>query len=278
MFIWNRKIVSIALIGASLVIPLKAYAVHVKIVSGLVGGQDSNSKKLLSLSPDAASQIASHDLLALLKPTGKFTFDNSRNVEGMTFVTPPYQTFYGRICRQDRVTLRYQFENRYDGTGKWLDFQSQPVGVEAQPTFHIERLPVPGFAPGASYPGTICDSNHPDATATWFSAPNAADAVRAANMFRMAEDEVKAGRLTPRPCDPHHGETCREWMLSLDDPSKINSIGLCASSTSDSACYVISFDDVDITISGTVSKAEPMGITPAAITSVRVDTVETISE
>lgn len=278
MFIWNRHLVAAALLGASLVTPLEAHAEHVKMVSGLVGGQDSESKELLKLSPNAANQTATRDLLSVLKPTGKFTLDNGRNVEAMTFVTLPYQAFYPYVCREDRLTLQYQIEGQHDAAGKWLGDHRQPVGVETQQTYHIEQLPVPGFVPGSSYPAPICDANHPGAAATWFVAPNATDAIRAANMFRMAEDKVKNARLKPGPCDKHGTDTCREWLLSLDDPSKIKSIEPCATKKDDDACYVILFDDVDITITGTIPRTEPEPVTPTVITSVRVDAVTTISE
>jgi hypothetical protein len=258
--------------------PLEAHAEHVKIVSGLAGGQDNKSKELLALSPDAANRTATHDLLSVLRPTGKFTLDNSQNVEGMTFVTPPYQTFYVYVCREDRITLRYQTEGRFNAGGTWLDYQRQPVGVDAQQTYHISQLPVPGFVRGSSYPATVCDARHPGTTAAWFTAPNAIDAVRAANMFRMAEDEVKIERLIPGPCDRHGADTCREWVLSLDDPSRIKSIAPCATKNSDEACYVISFDDVDITITGTIPRTELIPVTPTSIGAIRVDTVITISE
>ena len=278
VYLWNRHLVAAALFGAALITPFDAQAEHTKVVSGLIGGQDRKSKELLSLSPDAANRTAIHDLLSVLKPAGKFTLDNSRNVEGMIFVTPPYQTFAGKICREDRIALQYRIVGQYDAMGAWLNDQRQPVGVEAQQTYHIEQLPIPGFVPGASYAGAICDANHPGTAATWFTAPSAIDAIRAANLFRMAEDEVKAGRLTPRPCDPHGTEPCRDWVLSLDDPSKIKSIEPCATNGGGDACYTISFDAVDLTITGTILRSKFEPVTPTAITSIRVDTVTTISE
>jgi hypothetical protein len=277
MFISNRHVVAAALFGASLFAQFGAHAAHVRIVSGLSGGQDSKSKQLLALSPAAANQVATRDLLSVLKPSGKFTLDNGRNVEGMTFVTPPYQTNYRYVCREDRVTLQYKLEDRFDKAGTWLDNQRQPVGVEAQQVYHIEQLPVPGFIPGSSYRATVCDVRHPGAAAPWFAAPSVTDAIRAANMFRMAEDKVKAGRLTPGPCDSHGTDTCRQWVLSLDDPSKIKSVEPCATRRND-ACYIISFDAVDITVTGKIPRSEPEPITPTAITSIRADTVVTISE
>lgn len=275
---WNSSVLAACLLGASLVMPFDVQAGKLKVVSGLIGAQDSKSKQLSALSPAGADQVATQDLLSILKPVGKFTLDNSRNVEGMMFVTQPYGTTYRYVCRQDRVTLRYQYQDRFDATGKWLDNERRSVGVVAQATFHIAQLPVPGFAPGASYPTTICDSLHPGTSAKWIAAPRDIDAIRAANMFRMTEDEVKAGRLKPVTCDSHGAITCRQWLLSLDDPSKIESVEPCAAGGGDSACYVVSFDKVDVTIVGKISRNDMEAITPAAITSVRLDDVVTVSE
>ena len=277
MSIWNRRVVAVALFGSALFTRFDAQAEHVRVVSGLMGGQDSKSKELLKLSPAQADQVATRDLLSILKPTGKFTLDNSRNVESMTFITLPYQSDYPYVCREDRVTLQYQIEAQFDSAGGWLGDQRQPVGVETEQSYHIEKLPVPGFIPGSSYPEPVCDARQPDAAATWFAAPSAIDAVRAANMFRMAEDEVKAGRLKPGPCDSHGTDTCRQWVLSLDNVSKIRSVAPCATGQ-EGACYVISFDGVDITVAGTIPKAVRESITPTSITSVRADAVVTIME
>jgi hypothetical protein len=97
-------------------------------------------------------------------------------------------------------------------------------------------------------------------------------------MFRMAEDDVNAGRLEPGPCDPHEALNCRQWLLSLDDPSKINSVEPCTTNSSAGACYVLSFDSIDVTITGKISRDDAEAITPAAITSIRVDNVITVSE
>lgn len=274
---WNSSALAAFLLGVSLIMSFEVQAGTLRIVSGLIGAQDSKSKQLLALSPVEADQVATQDLLSILKPVGKFTLDNSRNVEGMTFVTQPYGTTYRYVCRQDRVTLRYQYQDRFDATGKRQN-DRRPVGVEAQATFHIEQLPVPGFVPGTSYPTTICDSLHPGASARWIAASRDTDVVLAANMFRMAEDVVKAGRLMPGPCDRHGATTCRQWLLSLDDPSKIESVEPCATGHGGSACYVVSFGTVDVTIIGRISPNDMEGITPAAITSVRVDDVMTLSE
>jgi len=278
MMVLERRAASAALSSALLLVPVAAEATKIKTVSGLSGAQDSRSRDMLTSSPEAGDRMGRRDLLSILQSPGKLMLDNSRNVEGMAFVTQPYWTGYRYVCREDRVTLRYQLQDRFDGAGAWLSDERQPVGVEAQPIYHIAQLPVPGFAPdGTSHPVTECDARQPGAGAAWFAAPSDMEAVRAANMFRMAEDEVKAGRLTPGPCDPYEMGTCRQWFLSLDDPSKIQSVESCAPGTGDDACYVISFDSVDVTITGTIPRKAWEPITPSAITSIRVDTVLTFS-
>jgi hypothetical protein len=273
---WTGGLAAAVLSGIALLTPIAAQAEHTRIVSGLAGAQDDTSKALLALPPAAASDTATRDLLSVLKPTGTFLRDNSNDVDGMTFVTPAYQTIYAYVCRQDRVTLRYTLDSRYDAAGKWLAYERKPVGVDAQQTFHIEQLPVPGFVPGTSFTLPICDASHPGAAAAWFQAPSARDAVRAANLFRMAEDKAKARDLTPDYCDKHGTQTCRDRLLSLDDPAKIERVEPCAGAHAN-ACYVISFDDADVTVEGTIPKDEMEPVTPTAITSVRVDDVITIS-
>jgi len=267
-----------SLLGASILISFEVQAEKTRYVSGLIGAQDAESRKLLALSPTEADRVATQHLLSIIKPAGKFRQDNSRNVDGMTFVTQPYSTTYPYVCRQDRVTLRYQYQGRFDAAGKWLGEARQPVGIDAQATFHISQLPVPGFIPGTSYVMPACNALHPDASARWIAAPSDADVIRAANMFRMAEDEVSAGRLTPGPCDAHGTLNCRQWVLSLDDPSKINSVEPCANGSDGSVCYVVSFASIDVTIIGKISRDDAEAITPAAITSIRVDNVVTVME
>jgi len=274
----NLRVAAVALLATSLCTPFEAHATKLKIISGLQGAQDGKSKELLALSPTAASQVATQDLLLVLKPTGKFNVDNSGNVEGMRFVTPPYWTTYPYVCRQDRVTLRYELEDKHDAAGKWTGFEARPVGVEAQATYHIEQLPIPGFVPGTSYPMTKCDAQHPDASATWFVAPSDRQAVLAANLFRMAVEDVKAERITPKPCDPQQTATCRQWLLAQDGLPKFDSVEPCETQPRDGVCYVVSFDNIDVTITGKISRDDMEAITPAAITSIRVDNVTVVME
>lgn len=282
MGMWNRNFFIAFLFGTVFFTSSVAHAQKFNIVSGLRGVQDTKSKELTVLSPVEAKQVAVDDLLSILQPTGAFILDNSRNVTGMIFITEPYETVYRYVCRRDHVTLRYQSKARYDEDGAWLDRERQPVGVEGQPVFHIEQLPVPGITsrkPGASYryKSTICDANHPGPAAAWFAAPSATDAARAANMFRIATDEIKAKRLTPTSCDSARGEACSQLILSLNDPSKLRSVEPCAPSWGDDACYVLSFGDIEVTITGIVPRNSSEPITPTVIESIRADTVITVS-
>jgi hypothetical protein len=157
--------------------------------------------------------------------------------------------------------------------------QRQPVGVEAQPLFYIAHLPVQEWTIGHNRTPT-CDARRASDSASWFAADSAADALRAANMFRMAEDEVRAGRLSPAPCEGGGAAHCRQWVLSLDDdPSKITGVEACPATGRDGACYVLSFGSgEELTIAGTIpGGAWPAHITPTSITSIQVDLVMTLS-
>ncbi|HEY3639019.1 MAG TPA: hypothetical protein VGK90_12795, partial [Rhizomicrobium sp.] len=273
MMTWKHRLLLAVLLVVSSLVPFAAEAIKVHVIPGLIGAQDSKSKELLALDPAAAEGAATRDLLSVLKPADKFTTDMSQNVEGMVFTTVPYQTLYPYVCRADRVMLRYNWAGQYDAAGKWLDNARQPTGVEAQPIYHVEQSAVPEFKPGIAYPAPVCDQRHPVADAAWFAAPSDRDAVRSANMFRMAEDEVKSGQLVPGPCDRHGSDTCRQWILSMDDPAKILSVALCEPAISDDACYVFSFDAIDITISGTIPGRSFESIVPTTIKSIRAETV-----
>jgi hypothetical protein len=76
MKIWERRAVATALILTLLLTPIVADTFKLKLVSSLVGGQDSKSKELLSLSPDAADRDGRRDLLLVLQSSGKFMLIN----------------------------------------------------------------------------------------------------------------------------------------------------------------------------------------------------------
>jgi hypothetical protein len=76
MKIWERRAVATTLILTLLLTPIVADTFKLKLVSSLVGGQDSKSKELLSLSPDAADRDGRRDLLLVLQSSGKFMLIN----------------------------------------------------------------------------------------------------------------------------------------------------------------------------------------------------------
>ncbi len=278
MLIWNRAAALTMVFASILLPPLAAAAFRLQIVSGLVGGQDARSKELMALSPEEADRVARRDLLSVLRPAGKFTPDNGRNVTGMTFLTAPYlEDTFPTICRRDRVTLVYGEAAQYDREGKWARDERQPEGVEAQALFHVDQLPVPEKAWGQEPPR--CDATHPDEGASWFAAPSLSDAMRAMNMLRMAEDQVRAGSLAPASCDGPTAD-CHQRVLSLDDPSKVVAVDPCPTAAPEDACYVLSFaSHEELTIVATFPGwAMPTHIGPTAIKFIRVDDVVTISE
>jgi len=97
----NQWTPSAVLLIALVLSPVAAEAEKVKNVSGLSGVQDGDSKQMLSLSPEAMDQVGRRDLLSVLKSPGKLILDNSRNVEGVTFTTQPYEIGYPYVCRGD---------------------------------------------------------------------------------------------------------------------------------------------------------------------------------
>ena len=199
----------------------------------IFGATDATSRRLAALPPQAADRVARRDLLSTLQPADRFKLEPPGhrgwgNVESTTFTTWPYSTEYPYVCREDRITLGYRLGSRYSSSGAYVANSRRPEGIASQPTFHIEQLPVPDFMPGTSHQATICDAWHPSRRAAWIAAMNATEAVRAANLFRMAEDKDRAKTLAAGPCDRNGPDACRQWILSLDDPARITSVEPCA--------------------------------------------------
>jgi hypothetical protein len=236
----------------------------------LFGPPDLRTRELVALSPHAADAVARRDLLSVLQPMGRFKAARSGQVDNTTFVTWPYETEYRYVCREDRITLGYWLKSHSNAAGTYWYNRREPTRIDAQPLFHIEQLPIPGFVPGSSYTATICDRHNPGGKATWLAATDDTAAVRAANIFRMAEDQVRAGKLTPGPCDRNGPDACRQWILSLDDLAKIESVEACATDATP-ACYVIHFvAGAKMTIVATIPADETYPITPTAIISIKV--------
>ena len=161
--------------------------------------------------PPRPIRVARRDLLSVLQPGSAFKLDNSGNVVGMTFVTRPYWTYLRYVCREDRITVRCESSS----SPAWSNRCRVSTGLSYRAIAGSKLSAENPF----TYPMTLCDAQHPGAAASWFAAPPSDfGPVRAANMFRMAEDAVKAGRLTPGPCDPHGPDTCRQWVLSPGRP------------------------------------------------------------
>jgi hypothetical protein len=219
--------------------------------------QDSKSKALLALPPDEADQVRRRDLLSDLQPVGQFLTDLNGNVDGMTFVTWPYLADFPFVCREDSITLQYGH----------ADFSKEPRQIEARALFYVDGDPSIGGRYGA-WQG--CDKRHPGPKANWFTAPTALDAVQASQIFRKAETDVASGSLKPAPCDRASPDACRQWILSLNDPTKIDAVDGCASSPGADVCYVISIGDERLTIGATISAGRTE---PTAITSIKVEEV-----
>jgi hypothetical protein len=255
MKVWTLGETAVALAAALTVVAALAAAYP-------VAPQNSQSKALLALPAAEADRVRRRDLLAALQPGGEFLTDLNRNVYGMTFVTWPYSEG-SFVCREDRLTLRY---GREDVSGK-------PQQIETQALFYVNSEP----SLSATDRIVACDKRHPGPNAHWMEAPTGYDAYRAAYVFRKAEKEVAAGELKPELCGRPGPDACREWIVSLNDPSKINAVDTCAPGADDDFCYVISFDDNQLTIRGTMSDVHHQKES-TTVRSIKVEEVLTIIE
>jgi hypothetical protein len=222
----------------------------------VVAPQDSRSKALLALPPAEADRVRRRALLAELQPTGAFLTDVNHNVYGMTFVTWPHQDG-AFVCREYRVTL--------------LDDNAVDAGhIDAQPVFYVDEDPSLRGDHGVWHG---CDKRHPGPKAHWISAPTALDAVRAVQIFREAQDEVASGVATPAPCSRSGPDACRQWILSLKDPGKIDTVDTCPSNPGPGVCYLIDIGDERLTIGAKMFSGHQIDIT-----SVKVQQVITVIE
>jgi len=234
----------------------------------VVAHRDPISRKLERLPPKTRDRIARHDLLSVLGPASEYGRRIFSNDLTTSFVTLPYQTEYS-LCREDRVTLTYGEVPLHDVAGKVVSWKPRPQGVESEPLFHVGQLPV-SLPPDAS---TVCDAHHLDRNGTWFRAVNAWTAARGANVFHMAEDQLRSGSLAPERCERGGQDACRQWILSLNDFSKVDAISPCPADDDDkAACYVISLQSgEEVTIVARMPGAGALDIAPNSVASVKVD-------
>jgi hypothetical protein len=223
--------------------------------------QDSQSKALLALPPAEADRVRRRELLSDLQPTGEFLTDFNGNVYGMTYVTWPYQDVRGSgfVCREDRITL---LSKGAIGAGQ----------IETQALFYVDGDPFVREDHGV-WQG--CNKRNPGPKAHWFIAPTAFDAVQAVQVLHEAEDDVASGVVAPAPCTRRGDDACRQWILSLKDPDKIDSVDTCPSDPGPDVCYVISVGDNRLTIGAKMFSGHPAQID---ITSIKVEQVVTVIE
>jgi hypothetical protein len=230
----------------------------------------------LALSPHDAGQTAQRDLLSILQPTGKFGRGMFRTVHGIDFTTRPYGTEFQGVCQMDNLTLRYgpvpPDPKIRTAKPAMEDMPRRPYGIDAQAVFHIDMLPAGTLLEDAGGVWQAsCDPSRLGDDAHWFRAKNATDAVRAANMFRMAENEVKSGAIRPEPCpDVFKGQTCRQAILAVEDLAKLNDVEACDAAPG-RACFRLTLDAgmTELTIIATLN-GDGGNVTPTAITAIEV--------
>jgi hypothetical protein len=119
-----------------------------------------------------------------------------------------------------------------------------------------------------------CDKLHPGPKANWIEAPTALDAVRAVEIFRMAETAVENGSLKPS-CADLTLDACRQRALSLNNISKIDAVAPCEPNPDADVCYVISVAESRLTIGAKMSSDQTA---PTAATSIKVEKIITVIE
>jgi hypothetical protein len=247
---------------------------------------DLTSRQLVALSSADAGQKAKSDLLSVLRPFGKFRRGHFRMVDSFEFTTQPYGTEIQGVCRMDALDLQYGpvRSGPTIGAGKTAteDAPRQAYGIEARALFHINSLPAntrqEDDADGIWQ--AVCDPSRLGDHDNWFRATTVFEAVRAANMFRMAEDQVRSGALKPKPCRKTFflpGQTCAQAILAVDDLAKFDEVEACDAAQGQ-ACFRITLDGYTNVLTIVADLNDDGGsLTPTAIASIEVEQTLVVS-
>jgi hypothetical protein len=226
--------------------------------------QPLSTRQRAALSPGKANHITQQDLLSVLEPVKQHIRSGMfRTLRGIALQTRPFGTEYKGVCRRDLVSLSYA---RTEEEATPEDAPLQPYSIEAQPVFHIVKLPRADTAEeegGDLVWQNACNGLDDDST-HWFGATNAFHAVQGAMVLEQAVQDVRSGKLKPAPCPDiiHPGSsTCAEIILSVGDVHKIGRIESCAAGPG-MLCYVIDLDgstNLTITAKGDRENVVPQG-------------------
>jgi hypothetical protein len=253
--------------------PLAALRVILAIVIGAfplaaTAKDRLSTREMEALSARAANATIRDDLLSVLQPVGRIRSGMLIRLRGVGLTTRAFGTDFDGLCRRDAVSLLYAPS---DLGPKPADQPLEPYSIEAQPLFHISRLPTAEKGDGRTSVWTAeCDRLSHDEGAAWFSAKTALVAAQGANWLRMAIDQVKAGTLKARPCQSliKAGLSCEQAIIDNSDMATIDAIETCTAEPG-FACFAIDLGSTTkLTIIG---QGDPDALVPTMIQSIAIE-------
>lgn len=228
-----------------------------------------------ALSPRKANRTVQQDLLSVLKPVTRIRSGMFVMLHGVGLDTRPFGTEYKGVCRMDSVTLWYAPTDKAAEPG---DTPVQPYSIEAEPFFHIVKLPSADSTErrgGELVWQTACNGLDGD-DISWFGARDAFHAVQGALVLEQAVRDVRSGTLKPAPCHDIYPATatCSEAILSAGDVRQIGRIETCAAAPG-TLCYVI--DTAGNTTLTITAKGDPDSVVPQGALSIAVEQYITVT-
>jgi hypothetical protein len=231
----------------------------------------STTRERESLSEKAANRMVQRDLLSVFEPVKQIDSGMFRQLRGIDLTTKAFGTEFEGLCRRDAITLWYSATEK---SAEPEDVPVQPYSVEAQPWFHILKLP--RSEPGDKYAenriwSVKCRSAGRSEDVSWFAAKDARTAVQGALVLEAALIAVRSGALKAQACPEIFDAkkfTCEEAILAESEVSKIDSVEACASNATD-LCYIIDLNSsTKLTIKG---RASGNALAPEAVTSIAIE-------
>jgi hypothetical protein len=216
-------------------------------LAGAAGAADqaSNAKTGWTNVPSkAASAKVKRDLQTLIGPTATWEHQSSTYEWGFWTSTIPQSTGIAGLCFRDELMLDYAVTVPNDDVGPQ---PAQPIGLTARRTYHVIDGPVADW--GKSSVGdrrlwmAECRKLQSDDSADWFPERRAIEAVKAANLVRVAVAELQAGRLQPERCSiASYPDPCKAIILQGAKGLRIVGVRHDCSSELEQECYAVDLD------------------------------------
>jgi hypothetical protein len=242
------------------------------LLSPAVAQEATTTRERTALPPKSANRMIQRDLLSVLEPVTSIHTGMFRQLRAVGTTTKPFGTEFDGLCRRDQVTLRYAAT---EAAASPEDAALRPYSVEAQPWFHLARLPR-NISPNPKRDEGVWQSKCAAVGAldndSWFMAQDARTAMQGVLMLDAAVKAVRSGTLKAEPCpnmiDDKKSTTCEAAILAAGDISKIDSVEACPSDA-DSLCYILDLaSSTKLTIKG---RPSDNSLAPSAITSIAVE-------